>query len=89
MKLYKLIYSLKKRLFSIYSQAKQNWQDVLSLVILATVAGIASFQGSQFIDPINFNEQVAGDVWFHGDAGRVFTDMTVHDAPLFVEYHNS
>ncbi len=43
--------------------------------VLAAVAGLASYQGAELLNPVIFNQQ-AGDVWFEADIPRVFANMT-------------
>ena len=52
------------------------WQDFLLVIILAIVAGLASYGCAQFISPILF-ENPSWDVWFESDLPRSFANMIV------------
>lgn len=81
---------LANQFSSIYKQAWQNWLDILLMVILGILAGIASYKGAQMIHPFLLADQ-AEDIWFGSDLARVLANMvsrtsnnfrtTVH--PLF------
>jgi len=50
-------------------------QDILIVLSLAVIAGLASYYLAQLIDPVIVNKQVY-NVWFDGDSPRVFAQMT-------------
>jgi hypothetical protein len=56
----------------------QYWCDILLVVVLAAIAGLASYQGAQFIDPSIFNEDPldVDSTWFEADVVRAFTNMS-------------
>lgn len=66
--------------------------DILLIVILVIVAGVASFQAAQLINPAFIWDKQLNDAWFHNDTTRVFDDMAVYEVdhyrtdlhPLFV-----
>lgn len=70
------------KLPSLQRQARQHWQDILLVVILAAMAGFVSYQGAQLINPLIFDWQNM-DVWFQGDSPRVFRDMAVYSGEHF------
>src|SRR4028119_791309 len=59
----------------IYGRAYPYWQDILLAVALASVAGFASYQGAQLINPVIVDDQ-SNNVWFEADVSRVFANMT-------------
>jgi hypothetical protein len=50
------------------------WQDILIVIVLAVVAGLASYGCAQFISPILF-ENPSWDLWFESDLPRSFANM--------------
>ena len=66
-----------------------DWRDILVGLLLASAAGIASYQGAKLINPIMLQTP---DLWFQSDLPRVYADMTdrwfVHNKtsvhPLFL-----
>ncbi len=67
--------SVKNRIAQINSQARQNWGEMLLVVAIAASAGIATYLGSQLIDPWLFTDRGA-DLWFAADIPRVYANMT-------------
>lgn len=62
------------KISAIYSQARQYWLDLLLVVVLGFVAGLASYQGAQLLNPYILTEP-AEDVWFGSDISRVWANM--------------
>ncbi len=67
--------SIKSRIGSINRQARLHWREIVLVVAIATLAGIASYLGAQMIDPWLFTDRGA-DLWFAADIPRVYANMT-------------
>jgi hypothetical protein len=67
--MFKLTRSSLSRLIVIY------WRDITIMVVLAAIAGLASYQGSKLIDPIILHND-SFDSWFNADSPRVFANMS-------------
>lgn len=80
MRLSKFLYRYQIRNTSVHRQALQHWQDILLTVAIAIVAGFASYQGAQLIDPALMFDKQTTDVWFHSDTIRVFNDMAIFES---------
>ncbi len=63
-----------------YYKVRQQWQDILLVVVLAVVAGLASYLGARLINPETILDIRSKDTWFDGDITRVFVDMAVYEA---------
>jgi hypothetical protein len=66
----------KRWQFFIDDQIHRNWQDILTILVLAIAAGLASYSGAQLLDPIIFDNKTI-DIWFESDLRRVFENMTI------------
>ena len=51
------------------------WRDLTIVVVLAAIAGLASYQGAKLIDPIILHNDGV-DSWFNADSPRVFANMS-------------
>ncbi|HAX78491.1 MAG TPA: hypothetical protein DCY88_22340 [Cyanobacteria bacterium UBA11372] len=67
--------SIKSRIGSINRQARLHWREIVLVVAIATLAGIASYLGAQMIDSWLVSDRGA-DLWFAADIPRVFANMT-------------
>ncbi|WP_374877063.1 DUF6080 domain-containing protein [Microseira sp. BLCC-F43] len=67
--------SIKSRIAAINNQARKHWPEILLVVAIATLAGIAFYQGSGLIGEVVVRAQ-RQDMWFEADSARVFANMT-------------
>lgn len=58
-------------------RAHQFWADILVAVVLAALAGLASYQGQQLVGSFIALGPNSWNIWFEGDSPRVFDDMVV------------
>jgi hypothetical protein len=54
---------------------RRLWADVAIILLLSACAGLASFKGSQALDPIVLDWK-SGDSWFQSDTARIRDNMT-------------
>lgn len=74
------LYRIQNLKSAIHAQVKQKWWDIVIVVVLAGVAGFASYQTGHKLYPMIADSQTM-DIWFQCDAPRVFDDMSKYDAP--------
>ncbi|BAT53146.1 hypothetical protein NOS3756_21050 [Nostoc sp. NIES-3756] len=82
---------LRRLAYAIYYQLQLHRLDILIVLVLAVLAGIFVYQGSQFVNP-EIAKSYTINVWFGADCPRVFDDMVHPGAnhyrtkvhPLFV-----
>ncbi|HJY85782.1 MAG TPA: hypothetical protein VKE24_02995, partial [Candidatus Acidoferrales bacterium] len=56
-------------------QVRRFWPDILLVVILAALAGLASYQGQRLVGSFIVRDLRGNNIWFEGDCPYVFTHM--------------
>ena len=60
---------------TIRQQVGRFWPDILGVVVLATLAGLASYQGQRLVGAFIARDPRGFNMWFEGDCPLVFANM--------------